>query len=112
MRAARIPVTDISKKGECYILCCELPGIEKDDLDVAMDGRRLTISARRRWVEDGQILLSEIPDGDFVRSFLLDEKLSTAAIEAEYRNGVLVLSISGHEKKERQKIPIKDIDSE
>ncbi len=112
MMAERIPTTDISKKDECYVLCCELPGIEKDDLDVAIDGKRLTITARRRWVEDGQILLSEIPDGDFRRSFLLDEKLSTTDIEAEYRNGLLVLSIPGHGKKGRKKIPIEDTDSE
>jgi HSP20 family protein len=112
MTSSRIPVTDISKKGEGYLLFCELPGIERDDLDVAVDGRRLTIAARRRWTENGRVLLSEIPDGDFRRSFLLDETLSTADIEAEFRNGLLVLSIPGRGDKGRQTIPIDGTDSE
>jgi HSP20 family protein len=101
----RVPVADISNIGSDYIVRCEFPGIEKDTLEITVENTRLTLSGRRTWSEDGQILLSEIPDGHFLRTFHLDESLSTADIVAEFRNGLLVLRIP-KQKQERKTIPI------
>jgi len=104
-KSIRVPVADISNIGSNYIIRCEFPGIEKDTLEITIENARLTLSGRRTWNEEGQILLSEIPDGHFLRTFLLDESLSTADIAAEFRNGLLVLKIP-KQKHERKTIPI------
>jgi len=104
-KPVRVPVADISNIGSDYIVRCEFPGIEKDTLEITIDNARLTLSGRRTWTEHGQILLSEIPSGHFLRTFLLDESLSTADIVAEFRNGLLVLKIP-KQKHERKTIPI------
>ena len=102
----RVPVADISTVGSDYIVRCELPGVEKDTLEIVIDNSRLTLSGERTWTEDGQILLSEIPGGHFLRTFLLDESLNTADMVAEFRNGLLVLKIPKRRKHERKIIPI------
>ena len=94
------PVTikmDVIETENGYLVHSELPGVKKEDIDVAIEGNQVTITAevKREWEKkDGDRLLrSERYFGNVYRSFTLPAELDEAACEAKYDNGVLQLKL-------------------
>jgi len=88
--------TDIIESGDNLKLKAALPGVDPKDISVEVDGNTLTISAQRRFedkVEKDQYHWIEQQYGSFTRSLTLPKSADTAAIEANYHNGVLELTI-------------------
>ncbi len=89
--------TDIRKTEEGYLLEADLPGFDKKDISVGIDGDRLTIKAQRHSeVEDKEnkdkFVRIERSYGSYERSFSV-EGLDTEKIDAKYENGVLSLNM-------------------
>ena len=89
--------TDIRKTEEGYLLEADLPGFEKKDISVGIDGDRLTIKAQRHSeVEDKEnkdkFVRIERSYGSYERSFSV-AGLDTEKIDAKYENGVLSLNM-------------------
>ena len=104
--------TDISEKDGEYLLEAELPGFDKNDINVEVDGDTLTISATHSEEnsekdKDGNYVRRERRFGSFSRSFNV-EGIDTAKIKADYKNGVLSLNLPKAEeiKPETKKIAI------
>ena len=93
--AAKIDVTE-SDKG--YVVHAEIPGVTKDEIQVAVEGNQETISAevkRNGETKDGErVLRSERYYGAVYRSFTLPSELDEANSEAKYDNGVLELRLA------------------
>ncbi|MEE9224057.1 MAG: archaeal heat shock protein Hsp20 [Thermoplasmata archaeon] len=90
---SREPLSDIIERGDTISVTAELPGIEKDDIDVHIDGRRMTIT-----VDDQDRRISkeiELPCG-------VDEE----SVKATFRNGVLeiILNKTGDTRPHKIKI--------
>ncbi len=88
---------DISEKGDNYLLEAELPGFDKKDIGVELDGDMLTISATHEEKndekdKDGHYVRRERRYGSFARSFDV-EGIDTGHIKADYKNGVLELTL-------------------
>ncbi len=88
---------DISQKDGGYQLEAELPGFEKDDINISVDGDLLTISASNESEEsekdkDGNYVRRERRFGSFSRSFSVDG-IDVDAIKADYKSGVLTLDL-------------------
>lgn len=89
--------TDIVDNGASYELQAELPGFDKNDIGVDIDGDTLTISAEHKTENDekdkkGRVIHSERTFGTYSRSFNI-ASIKGDAITAAYDNGVLKLTL-------------------
>ena len=88
--------TDISDRGDSFVLEADLPGFKKDDIKIDLENDRLTISAERKdeHEEKGKngYIRRERSYGSFTRSFDVSG-IDTAAISAAYTDGVLTLTL-------------------
>ncbi len=94
--ASRIRV-DISETDQAYQIKAEIPGVNKDDIKVSVEGNRVSINAElkdeKQADEGGRIVRSERLFGQLYRSFTLPQEVDDAAAEARYQDGVLELSL-------------------
>ncbi|MDD7184544.1 MAG: Hsp20/alpha crystallin family protein [Oscillospiraceae bacterium] len=89
--------TDIKDEGDKYVLETELPGFEKEDIKLDLNGNNLTITAEHSNIKEetnnnGNYVRRERTYGAYQRSFDVSA-VDTNNIEAEYRNGVLTLNM-------------------
>lgn len=94
--AAWMPRADIQETDKEYVIDLSLPGIRKEDVKVEVKDDVLTISGekRREKEEKGRNWLRrESSYGSFLRSFTLPEGLHSEDIKANYKDGVLSLSM-------------------
>ena len=108
-RADWIPAADIYEDEREYLLALDLPGINRERLDVSLDDGRLVIRGERTAEEGVSVRRAERPQGRFVRSFSLPESVDRARIAADYKDGVLLLHLPKRAEKQsgRVKIDIK-----
>ena len=87
--------TDITDKGDSFVLEADLPGFKKDDIRIDLENDRLTIRAERRSEhEDNKngCIRRERHFGSFERSFDVSG-IDTSGIKANYTDGVLTLTL-------------------
>lgn len=89
---------DLADHGDTYLLKADIPGVAKDDIEVRIDGRQVTLSAEVKQEHTtpgngGRTLRSERRHGFASRSFALDSTIDESRAEAHYRNGVLELTL-------------------
>lgn len=87
--------TDITDKGDSFVLEADLPGFKKDDIKIDLENDRLTIKAERHSEhEDNKngCIRRERRFGSFERSFDVSG-IDTAGIKANYIDGVLTLTL-------------------
>ncbi|MBQ6169425.1 MAG: Hsp20/alpha crystallin family protein [Ruminococcus sp.] len=89
--------TDIRDDGDKYVMESELPGFEKEDIKLDINGTQLTIAAEHSTNSDekdekGNYIRRERTFGSYKRSFDVSD-VDTEAISAEYKNGVLTLEL-------------------
>lgn len=74
-----------------------MPGLNKDDIHVSIDGNVVTIQAEVKQhdadTEDGKLVHSERYYGSVQRSFALPAAVSEARAKAKYENGILTLNL-------------------
>lgn len=89
-----LPVEAVRRDDEVEVRL-DLPGVERDDIDVQIDERTLTIRAERPrpTVDDETVLIDERRYGTFHRQLRLAAELDADTLEASYVDGVLVLKI-------------------
>lgn len=89
--------TDIRDDGDKYILESELPGFNKEDIKLDLNGDRLTITAQRDTSNEekdknGNYIRRERSSCSYQRSFNISE-CDSSGIDAEYKNGVLFVTL-------------------
>jgi HSP20 family protein len=88
---------DVSETESGYTVLAEIPGVKKDDIQVAVDGNQIEISAEvrnGRALQDGEkVLRAERYCGKVHRAFALAHDIDDAATEARYVDGVLELKL-------------------
>jgi HSP20 family protein len=106
---AWLPAVDIYEEGDNLILQAEVPGVAKNDLDVRVENNVLTLSGERRQqkeVRDEQFHRLERAYGKFVRSFTLPVGIDTDKIKAEFRDGLLTLTLPKVEEAKPKRIKV------
>jgi HSP20 family protein len=104
-----VPHTDMyEEKGE-LVMKTELPGIEKKDLDITLEGDRLTIKAEKKEEvsEDATHHTRERYYGRYFRSVTLPYPVKEGKISATFDNGVLELRLPKADEAKAKKIEIK-----
>ena len=94
-RRTYLPHVDILDGETESLLLIDLPGIEKDSLDITLEKNTLTVKARQASLErEGyKLAYSEYGVGDYERSFTLTENVNRDEISASMQDGVLSLRI-------------------
>ena len=107
--APRLKV-DVTEKNGAYLVSADLPGVRKEDIQVAIDGAQVTLSAevkREKEVAEGErVLHVERTFGKVSRSFSLPQELDEARAEAKFRDGVLELTLPKKAAAARKSITI------
>ncbi|HZV33696.1 MAG TPA: Hsp20/alpha crystallin family protein [Verrucomicrobiae bacterium] len=102
------PPANIAASENEYVLEIEMPGVEKQGLEVTVEGNELTIIGRRKQdLPEGELLYSETPlSMDYRRTFELGLDVDTSKIRAEMDQGVLKLHLPRRENAKRRKIEV------
>ncbi|HEV8275623.1 MAG TPA: Hsp20/alpha crystallin family protein [Streptosporangiaceae bacterium] len=104
---------DAYRKGDTFYLHLDLPGIQRDSIDLTVEQNVLTVRAERPGLQpDGiEMIAAERPAGTFTRQVFLGDTLDTDNMSADYTAGVLTLSISIHEAAKPRKVEITSQDT-
>ena len=90
------PAIDIREIDGGYVLRADLPGVQRDDVEITMDKNVLTIRGRREVAEsadDGKVLRSERISGSYCRRLTLPATIDKDGISAKYEDGVLEVTL-------------------
>jgi HSP20 family protein len=109
--AARTPALmpmDCLRTGDTFVVRFDMPGIDVDTLDVSAEDNTLTVHGERRRhdPDDATYLVSERPSGSYRRQLVLGDGLNVDDISADYRDGVLTLTIPVAERAKPRRIEV------
>jgi len=102
---------DLKETEDCYKVEADLPGVNKDSIDIEYKNNYLTVSAKREEktdVKNENYVRKERRYGEFKRSFYVDN-VDAEKITASFTDGVLKIDLpkAAKEKVETKKIEIK-----
>jgi len=103
------PAVDIFETEHELVVKADLPEIDPKDLDIRVENNILTIRGERGFekkVNEDSFLRIERASGWFARSFTLASTVNSEAIKADYRLGVLTLSIPKREQAKAKQIKV------
>lgn len=106
--AAVMPMDGVRRESD-VLLTFDLPGVDPESIEVTVDKRVLTVSAKRQdpYEQDAHLFLRERPTGTFTRRVHLSEDLDGEQVEAGYDGGVLAVRVPLAETAKPRKIEIK-----
>ncbi|GGB76333.1 heat-shock protein Hsp20 [Knoellia flava TL1] len=106
--AGAVMPMDLYRSGETFVAHIDLPGVDPESIDIDVEDRTLTVRAQRTAPEadDAQWLSRERPSGTFARQLSLGRGLALDKIEADYRDGVLSLTIPVAEEAKPRRISV------
>ncbi len=88
---------DVTENENAYVVRAEIPGVKKEDIDVAIDGNQVEISAEvkneKEAKEGSRVLRSERYFGKVYRAFTLGQDIDQSATQAKYADGILELTL-------------------
>ena len=93
--AERVPNAEIIESESGYVVRLELPGVQRDSIDIKATDRNLVISAERPETgsdDTSAPLLSEFRNGTWSRSFRFPHSLDRDQLKASYRDGILEIN--------------------
>ena len=95
------PALDVVESAASFTIQIDLPGLSKEDVKVAIEGRQVNIQAQAAAQDDdssnGQLLRRERKPVRFERSLRLPVELDQAASSASMSHGVLTLTLAKHQ---------------
>jgi HSP20 family protein len=103
------PAVDIYEGEHELVVKADLPDIKPEELDIRVENNILTIRGERKFekkVDEKNYLRVERAYGSFARSFSLANTVNTEAIKADYKDGVLTLSIPKREEAKPKQIKV------
>ena len=96
--AQRSPALDVAESDRAYTVKLDLPGVAKEDVKVAIDGRRVSVEAQARKDEEkkegDRIVYRERSLASYARSFTVAAEIDQAESGAKLENGVLTLTLA------------------
>jgi HSP20 family protein len=110
-RGAWVPPVDIfeNEKHE-IVLKAELPDLNREDIELKVENNTLTLGGHKkasREVKEEQYHRVERSFGSFSRTFTLPATVDTGRIDAEYKNGVLTVTLPQREDAKPKQIEVK-----
>jgi HSP20 family protein len=104
-----VPDVNIYETKDGYELEAEMPGVNKDGLEITLEGTEITIvGLRGNEVVNGEVLFRERSNAGYRRVFDLDPAIDTARISARMNQGVLLLYLPKSEAEKQRKIVVSE----
>jgi HSP20 family protein len=105
-----VPALDVVERENEYVVRAEMPGVKKDDIDITLADGVLTISGEtkdeREEKEGDRVLRQERRFGKYTRSLRLGTDIDEKNVKANYRDGVLELTLAKAEEVKPKKIMV------
>jgi HSP20 family protein len=107
-----VPLANIlhNRKKDTFTIEIDLPGVEKEDINVSVEGDYLIVTAERRAkkeVKEEDYYLMESKFGKYYRAFYLSDDIDRDSIDAKYEDGRLIITFEKVESKKRRDIAVK-----
>jgi HSP20 family protein len=94
---ARSPALDVAESDRSYTVKLEMPGVAKEDIKVAIEGRQVSVQAHSERAEErkegDRVVYRERSASSYARSFTLPMDVDQADSNAKLENGVLTLTL-------------------
>lgn len=101
---------DVKENEAAYTVHAEVPGVAKEDIQVAIDGNvvslRAEVTQKDEQTKDDKLLRSERFYGAVERSFQLPQEIDAAQARARYDNGVLTLTLPKKQGAQTRRLTI------
>jgi len=104
------PTVDVREDGDRYIMEAELPGLTEKDIDVNLDDNLLTISSKKKEEKEEEnegYLIHERKAYSFKRSFVIPKDVNREKIDANFKDGLLILTMEKAPESKPKKIEVK-----
>jgi HSP20 family protein len=106
----RVPDVDVIEREKELVVRAEIPGVRKEDLEVSLSDNRLTIRGSTRHEEEkeeeGEYTRREMSRGSFSRTVTLPADVDGEHARAEFKDGVLELTLPRHKPSKRRRISV------
>ena len=109
MESGRAVSVDRYESNGNLVVNAELPGLKPEDVDISLSDNRLTIKGEYQTEDEGErgnVHYQERRYGRFERSFALPTSVDTDAVEAEFQDGVLTVTLPKPEEAKPKKIEV------
>jgi len=109
-----VPAVDVYEDSQKLVLKLEVPGVRKEDLDIRVEGRTLTVKGERKFESEEKeenFTRIERRFGSFVRSFTLPPTVNTEEVSAQTADGVLSISLAKKAEAKPRQIEVKVADA-
>jgi HSP20 family protein len=103
------PSVDVYETQNDIVVKAELPGVESKDVDVSFENNILTIRGERQMdeeVKEDNYHRVECNYGSFTRSFSLPTTVDENKVKAEFKNGILKITLPKREQAKRKQITV------
>lgn len=103
------PSADVYEEDTQYVIKAALPGIDKKDIHIDFENNTLVLKGERtedKEVKEENYYRKEMAYGKFQRSFALPEGVEADSIKADYKDGVLKITIPKPETKQPKTITV------
>jgi HSP20 family protein len=103
------PPVDIFEAGDLFVIKLEVPEVDKESIDISVEGSELTITGERKLeqgTEGEQYLRMERGYGTFTRSFSLTQAVDASGIKASTKDGILRIELPKKEEIQPKQIVI------
>lgn len=105
-----VPAMDITERENEYVIRTEMPGVSKDAIDITLAEGVLTICGECKYEQDARegdrVLRQERRYGKFARSVRLGTQINEKAVKANYKDGILELTLPKAEEVKPKKIAV------
>ncbi len=101
-RETKLMRTDIKEKGDNYVIDVDLPGYEKDNIEIELENGYLKVTAKVNQNiddENEKYIHKERFYGECSRSFYVGDNIKEEDIKAGFKNGILSLTVPKNEQK-------------
>lgn len=103
------PAVEVTEDSDAIIVKAELPGLEKDDFEVEIEGDRLVIRGEKRAEKEEKkkgYYYTERSFGSFYRAIPLACDVDTKSISADYEKGILTVTLAKTEEAKAKRITV------
>ncbi len=103
------PSVDISENENAYVLKAELPGVNREDINIDINNKTLTLKGEKKFEEKTEkenYVRVERSYGSFSRTFTLSDKVDTENVKASYKDGVLEVTLPKKEEAKPREIKV------
>lgn len=104
-----VPPAEVEEDDEAIHVRLEVPGIEPNDIDIQVSAEAVAIRGERKTeekAEENGVTRTEFRYGQFQRAFSLPTRIKNNEVKAEYKNGILMLTLPKAEEEKSKVVKV------